>query len=189
MQIYRDDCAHTESVPCQKTTAARLGFPLLPLLFNTLYALLQWHNISTPTNHSCLFCMHHALYSPFIFMFGISVDDVQNCIGYDCQQKPDEIVCSVVFPEQWTLTEFKNVTFTFLDCNVQRQSQIQCSLEMEGCNNVGNDTVSVEANHSVNGSFPSTCSTHTYCIIAHVAMERQKSVYLNSTARKLPETA
>ena len=135
------------------------------------------------------FCMHHALYIPFIFMFGISVDDVQNCIGYDCQQKPDEIFCSLVFPEQWTLTEFKNVIFTFLDCNVLRQSQIPCSLEMEGCNSVGNDTVSVEANHLVIGTFPSTCPAHTYCIIAHVAMESGKSVYFNSTARKLHEKA
>ena len=64
MQIYRDDCAHTESVPCQKTTPAQLGFPLLPLLFNTLYALLQWHNISTPTNHSCLLCMLFCVMCP-----------------------------------------------------------------------------------------------------------------------------
>lgn len=116
-------------------------------------------------------------------MFDISVDDVQNCIGYDCQQKPDEIVCSLEFPARWTLREFKNVTFTFLDCNVLRQSQIPCSLERKECNSVGNDTVSVEA--KVYGSFLSTCPTHTYCIIARVAMETGKSVYLNSTARKL----
>ena len=120
-------------------------------------------------------------------MFGISVDDVQDCIGYDCQQKPDKIDCSLDFPARWNLTEFKNATFTFLDCNVLRQSQIPGSLEMEGCNSVCNVTVAVVANQLVSGSCPSTCPTYTYCIIAGVAMEPGKSVYLNSTARKLRE--
>lgn len=103
----------------------------------------------------------------------------------------DRIVCPLTFPSHWVSKEnvqFKDVTFTMLDCNVIRhQTEIECSLEMEGCHSVGNHTVSADT--TVYGSFADTCHTHTYCIIAHVDMKTQEPVYLNRTASKLHEKA
>lgn len=117
------------------------------------------------------------------------LDDILSCTKYECLQHPDDIVCSLVFPPPWIsgkTVQFRDITLIMLDCNVLRLREIQCSLEVEGCRNFDNKTVSADA---ISVSFSDTCHAHTYCIIARVTMETSRPVYLNTTASKFHDKA
>ena len=141
--------------------------------------------MSDPADAHNWFVRKHSL-NPFVCVLCfLYVDNIKECVNYDCVQYTKQIVCSLDFLKLRASQKdlhFNDVTFTVLDCKKLRDLR-ECSLE-NGCDIIGSENVSISSNEKAYFTQMNTCYSHTYCIVAAVSMETGELAHFNTTSRK-----